>query len=105
MLPRSHVLTDKEQREEQRRKKLHPVSKFPGCKPKYYIFESWIATEREIHTVKPPDTISLTREDAFIYIAPKSIAVGGIYSQTEVEAMVNQLMFLCRMAGSGQHTN
>ncbi|VDM55555.1 unnamed protein product [Angiostrongylus costaricensis] len=61
--------------------------------PKYHIFESWIATGKEIHTVKPPDTLRLTRENTFTYAAPRTIAVGGIYSQAEVEAMANQLMF------------
>lgn len=83
MLPRSHVLTR--------------YGTETLCNPllvaKYFVAGSWISSGRDVHEVRGPDVTRVIGSSLYEYRAPKSVALGGIYSAAEVSNMIDQLMF------------
>ncbi|VDO78357.1 unnamed protein product [Heligmosomoides polygyrus] len=67
------------------------------CNPlliaKYKIAGSWVSSGKEVHEVRNPSPIRAIGGTLYEYRAPKSVALGGIYTASEVSNMVDQIMF------------
>lgn len=83
MLPRSHVLT----------RYGTEILCNPLLVAKYYVAGSWIASGREVREVRGPGATRVSGTTLYEYRAPRTVALGGIYSAAEVSNMIDQLMF------------
>lgn len=83
MLPRTHILTSIGTE----------ITCNPLFRPKYYIHGSWYSSGLQLASVPAPYRISPQQPSKFSHHAPSSLAVGGIYSQSEVASMMKQLMY------------
>nr|WPV74286.1 MAG: glycoprotein [Drosophila Burdiehouse burn chuvirus] len=83
MKPRSHIVVDKG----------NQIDCGSILRPKFKIHNQWFSVGKDIMQAHSPFQLEPRMPREFQYSAPKSLALNGIYSNSEVSAMISQLMY------------